>query len=285
MPSLQPSPGCVGAVPSRLVSSDLLDPRPPEDAQAHPIPGAVNIPFAGLRLRVHELPPKGELLRIAGPPELAAEVVAWLERSGRRAVPAGALDGQAEPAPAAAHRLWRPNAFLAAVLPRLPLGRALDLGCGSGRDAVYLASCGWTVTAIDVLPDALARAADLERRYLGPLQRGAEAAYPPVRGVVHDLVRTPAVDLGTFTLVTMFWFLRRVLLSRLDDWLRPGGSFLCEVYTELHRQRHGKPARAGHVVVAGELPALLGDRFEIRYSSEAWLEDAHTARVWAVRKG
>lgn len=37
----------------------------------------------------------------------------------------------------------------------LPPGRALDIGCGSGRDAVHLAKRGWRVTAVDLVPSAL----------------------------------------------------------------------------------------------------------------------------------
>lgn len=40
----------------------------------------------------------------------------------------------------------------------LPPGRALDIGCGTGMQAVYLAQQGWTVTGLDVVPRALARA-------------------------------------------------------------------------------------------------------------------------------
>jgi SAM-dependent methyltransferase len=40
----------------------------------------------------------------------------------------------------------------------LPPGRALDVGCGTGRDAVYLAQRGWQVTAVDVADAAIARA-------------------------------------------------------------------------------------------------------------------------------
>jgi SAM-dependent methyltransferase len=40
----------------------------------------------------------------------------------------------------------------------LPAGRALDIGCGTGTQAVYMARAGWAVTAIDVVPRPLSRA-------------------------------------------------------------------------------------------------------------------------------
>jgi SAM-dependent methyltransferase len=40
----------------------------------------------------------------------------------------------------------------------LPPGRALDVGCGTGRDAVYLAQRGWQVTAVDIVADAIGKA-------------------------------------------------------------------------------------------------------------------------------
>src|SRR6266508_4689447 len=47
--------------------------------------------------------------------------------------------------------LWtaEPNRFVAAELRDLPPGRALDLGAGAGRNAVWLAERGWRVTAVD----------------------------------------------------------------------------------------------------------------------------------------
>jgi SAM-dependent methyltransferase len=61
----------------------------------------------------------------------------------------------------------------------LPPGRALDVGCGSGRDAVYLAKRGWQVTAVDLVDAAIAKA---RRR---AAQEGAEVEW--VRGDVGDL--------------------------------------------------------------------------------------------------
>ncbi|WP_291885972.1 class I SAM-dependent methyltransferase [Cellulomonas sp.] len=59
-----------------------------------------------------------------------------------------------------AEQVWSgdPNGALVAEVASLPPGRALDVGCGEGADAVWLASRGWAVTAIDVSAVALDRA-------------------------------------------------------------------------------------------------------------------------------
>ncbi len=50
-----------------------------------------------------------------------------------------------------------PNQFVA-TLESLPPGRALDLACGEGRNAIWLASLGWHVTAVDFSPVAIEKA-------------------------------------------------------------------------------------------------------------------------------
>ena len=59
--------------------------------------------------------------------------------------------------------LWsaEPNRLFAAEVGGLPPGRALDLACGEGRNAVWLAERGWRVTAVDFSDVALAKAARL----------------------------------------------------------------------------------------------------------------------------
>jgi SAM-dependent methyltransferase len=64
-------------------------------------------------------------------------------------------------------------------------GRALDLGCGTGRDAVYLAGLGWTVTAVDGVPQALDAA-----------RARARDAHVDVRWVLGDVTRLSTPEVG-----------------------------------------------------------------------------------------
>ncbi len=59
-------------------------------------------------------------------------------------------------------RVWsgRVNVQFAEVASELLPGRALDLGCGEGADAVWLAERGWNVVAVDISETALGRAAE-----------------------------------------------------------------------------------------------------------------------------
>jgi 2-polyprenyl-3-methyl-5-hydroxy-6-metoxy-1,4-benzoquinol methylase len=73
----------------------------------------------------------------------------------------------------------------------LPAGRALDVGCSTGTQAVYLASNGWQVTAVDAVPRALARA-----------RARAEAAGLSIDWILADVARLDRLGLAPgFTLV------------------------------------------------------------------------------------
>lgn len=249
-----------------------LDPRPAAEAAARPITDSVNIPRAELPGRTHELPRPTTCIYVAGPADLVTDTVAWLNAHGRRAEAATSLTpvtADSEPTP---RRLWSPNDLLLEALPQLAPGRALDLACGTGRDAVYLAACGWDVTAIDVLPDAIERATSLAARY--------PSATPHVRWLAADIERNPGVAAGKYDLIIMFRYLHRPLLPMMYAWLRPGGTILCEVFTPTHRTQHGKPADARRTATSGDLAACL-PMARVISATDAWREAEHTARLWA----
>jgi thioredoxin reductase/SAM-dependent methyltransferase len=102
-------------------------------------------------------------------------------------------------------RIWsgRVNAQLAAIAADIAPGLALDLGCGEGGDAVWLAEHGWQVTAVDISETAIGRAA-------------AEAEARGVRDRIdferHDLSDTfPG---GTFDLISAQFLHSTVRLER-----------------------------------------------------------------------
>ncbi len=117
--------------------------------------------------------------------------------------------------------LWTaaPNQFLVAEVASLTPGRALDLGCGEGRNAVWLAEHGWDVTAIDFSDVGIAKGKEMAAH------RGVE-----VRWVIEDLNRydPPA---SAFELVIGFYIhippdQLSALLAKAAQAVAPGGSVL-----------------------------------------------------------
>lgn len=249
--------------------SRFLDPRPAHEVVVEPISDSVNIPLDELPYRMHELPPRYGRIEVACPEPLATETVMWLSASGRDAQLA--RDWEYAPPGTRSGRLWKPNDFLVAVATRLEPGTALDLACGTGRDAVYLASLGWEVTAIDHLADALDRGRDLARRYLSDEDAGR------IRWLCKDL-STDSLG-GSFDLVNTFWFLDRDLIRTVPALLNPGGSFVMETFTTTHRERYGKPRTESFALQLSELRDLLPG-LRVESYDEDWHGDRHSARFW-----
>jgi SAM-dependent methyltransferase len=129
--------------------------------------------------------------------------------------------------------MWsgRPNGRLVAEVEGLTPGRALDVGCGEGADAIWLARHGWSVTAVDVSQVAVDRA-----------RTAAEAAGVSVEWIRGDALEL-AFDARSFDLVSMQYpalpkAAGEAAVRRLLDAVRPGGVLLA-VYHDLdhdHRE-------------------------------------------------
>ena len=132
----------------------------------------------------------------------------------------------------------------------LPRGRALDLGCGSGTDSIYLAKQGWDVTGVDIVPEAL----DLARR------RAIAAGVAP-RFVHGDATRLSDLGVtGPFGLVLDFGCLHTLPPDERAAYVRSvsavtgqGATFLLYGFA---RPPMFAPMRAG--LTAAEVSELFG---------------------------
>ena len=153
----------------------------------------------------------------------------------------------------------RPNGRLLAEVASLRPGRALDVGCGEGADAIWLARNGWTVTATDISEVAVTRA-----------RKAAELAGAAVEWVRGDALRT-TFPAGSFDLVSMQYpalpkAAGEAAVRALLDTVRPGGLFLA-VYHDLDDEHleHMKSRGVDPADYFGaeDLGRLLGDAFTI----------------------
>jgi SAM-dependent methyltransferase len=161
--------------------------------------------------------------------------------------------------------MWsgRPNGRLVAEVADLAPGRALDVGCGEGADAIWLARRGWTVTAIDISDVAVSRATD-----------AAELAGATVAWVCGDALRTPFAA-RSFDLVSMQYpalpkAAGEAAVRTLLDTVRAGGLLLA-VYHDLDdEQREHMKAKGidpADYVGVDDLDRLLGDNFTVELNA------------------
>lgn len=221
----------------------VLDLRPSAVfAQAH-VRGAMSCPLPGRSdgdlaavldrdLPSIFLPARHEpLLVVAEEAALARRVAEALQRRGRRQTDWAAWPGGA-PWPAGVPEvsgdrqgsLWSPPAFLRQwhhLLPPPAAGPVLDLACGSGRAAVWLAARGWQVTAIDHQREAL----DLGRRLAAQASVGVDWRQA-------DLRSPAALPAGPWAAVLLFRYLERDLLARLPGVLAAGSVVVLRTFRD-----------------------------------------------------
>ena len=164
---------------------------------------------------------------------------------------------------ASAELVWtaEANRFVVEELAGLAAGRALDLGTGEGRNAIWLAERGWQVTAVDFSAVGLAKAAELTARRGVTGVRWVEAdlrEYQP-GPAAYDLVLLAYVHLPPDEFAA--------LLQRAASALAPGGTLLVvghDVDNIAHGHGGPQDPRILHRVqdVVAALPGLAIQRAE-----------------------
>jgi SAM-dependent methyltransferase len=146
-----------------------------------------------------------------------------------------------------------------------PPGRALDLGCGTGTNVIYLAQHGWQATGVDFAWSAI-RAARRKAQQVGVKVDLRVADVTRLRGIrgPFDLI----LDIGCFHNVPAAG--RAAYRANLERLLAPSGTYLLYV----HLKADADPGR--HGVVEAELQALA-NRLQLRSRQDGFERDHPSA--------
>jgi len=150
----------------------------------------------------------------------------------------------------------------------LEKGAALDLACGPGRHALYLAEQGWRVTAVDGSPIAI-----------GILRARAREKNLPCDSRIADLERGQfEIQPDTYDLICGCYYLQRDLIPYMKSGVRQGGMIIAIV----HLADEATPTRA----TPGELRNYFEDWDVLHYYEGEPTESSHqhaVAEVVAVK--
>ena len=171
-----------------------------------------------------------------------------------------------------------PSPFLARCASQLTQlaqhsGRALDLACGAGRNALYLSHLGFAVDAVDISRTALDRA----RATPGGTQ---------LRWIEHDL-DTAFEPPARYDAIVNIRFVHLPLLARLIDALRPGGALIVEQHLRTQHADICGPRNPAFRVAPGALAELAAPLRTLHHEEGIFDEPdgsrAALARLMATR--
>ncbi len=140
----------------------------------------------------------------------------------------------------------QPSGWLTEWAAAAPPGRALDVACGSGRNALHLAQLGFDVTGVDVAPTALAQAA------AAAAARGLAATW-----LERDLDDGLGIA-GEFAFIAMIRYVDQALLRQLGGRLAPGGVLVVEEHLQTTQDVGGPRNPVFRVAPGALLEAAAG---------------------------
>ncbi len=147
-------------------------------------------------------------------------------------------------------------------------GRALDIACGSGRNALFLAEKGFAVTGIDISQVALDRAAErAKEKSLLIVWQQADLELKPLPVAGYDLI----VDID---------YLQRSLFPQIKATLKSGGFLIFETYLT-GQQAIGHPRNPNYLLAPNELLDGLRDFRVLYYREGKFMSDG----AWSFRAG
>jgi SAM-dependent methyltransferase len=184
------------------------------------------------------------------------------------------------------HHAEIPSAWVCRWAEQIPAGgRVLDVACGRGRHARWLAHRGYLVEAVDRDPALLA---ELSAPTPGAGRR-ARAQDPSPGGILArclDLEAAPWPYTGQlFAGIVVVNYLHRPLFPHLLAALAPGGVLIYETFAA-GNERYGRPANPDHLLQAGELLEVARGHLRVLAYEDLFVTDPRPSmvqRICAIR--
>lgn len=266
-------------------SSPILDVRNEQAFAANHITDSCNIPLDSLSDRIHELPLRKQSLRIICKEVDSERVTNLLKEKGYQIAACLHWSLQVETILSekqqlqkndSSVRLWQPALIIKEFVEQLhqgQVGTVLDIGCGSGRDAVYMALRGWQVTAVDYLP-----------RMIDKLNALASYNNVQVTGVLLDLETDRGLSKidKKFDVITVIRYLHRPLFKEMSRMINSGGYIIYQTFLE-GCEVFGKPKNPRFLLKPGELAEVF-DGFKIIKDRVEYLDDGRPTQVFIAQK-
>ena len=156
-----------------------------------------------------------------------------------------------------------PTQLLAERLADLPRGRALDVACGAGRNALFLAEAGYEVDAVDV------SSVGLERGARTAAERGLAINW--IEADLEPAAAATVLPESNYDLIVMVRYVNMPLIPVLAQRLGDGGCFVCEQHLKTSRDVVG-PKNPAYRLAPNEMLAAAGD-LRVLFYREGIVED------------
>lgn len=158
-----------------------------------------------------------------------------------------------------------PNTTLVDVATSLPRGRALDLACGEGRNALWLATRGWEVTAVDFSTVGLTKG----HRIASRSPKSVQSRLTWVHADVTSIAPEPEYDLVLVLYLHLPHEQRRKAIQNAISALKPDGSLMILGHHSMNISAGvGGPQDPELLYTADDLALDVGDRAAIRLSEK-----------------
>ena len=163
-----------------------------------------------------------------------------------------------------------PAGILTELWPLLPAGAALDLACGRGRNALFLAEHGRHVTAVDWSGAALdileerAKALEILVRRISRIDETKQVTRAGIDLLQADL-EAVALPANRYSVILCVRYLQRSLFPQISRAMRPGGMLLFETYTKAQLDFSGGPRDPAHLLNTGELRKAFPELEQVFY--------------------